>query len=79
VDLFTEVKKDLDARNRLGHESYGGPMEPHDGRDSLREAYEEALDLVMYLKKAIVERDGAGRAPVNSIARVTAVTGHCVK
>jgi hypothetical protein len=28
----------------------------HDGRDSLREAYEEALDLVVYLRKALAER-----------------------
>ena len=68
MDLFQEVKKDLDARNQLGYQSYGGPMEPHDGRDALRDAYEEALDLVMYLKKAIIERDGLGK-PVNSIPR----------
>lgn len=66
MDLFDEVKKDLDARNQLGYQSYGGAMQPHDGRDALRDAYEEALDLVMYLKKAIVERDGIGR-PINTV------------
>lgn len=78
MDLFTEVKKDFDARNQLGYQSYGGPMEPHDGRDSLREAYEEALDLVMYLKKTLVERDGVGQL-VNTVPRVTTVAGRCVK
>lgn len=68
MDLFDEVKLDLDARNQLGHESYGRTMEPHDGRDSLREAYEEALDLVMYLKKALVERDGRPQR-VNTVPR----------
>ena len=58
MDIFDEVKRDLDARNELGRQSYGGPMQPHDGRDSIVEAYEEALDLVMYLKKAIIERGG---------------------
>ena len=28
------------------------------GRDALLDAYEEAIDLCMYLKQAIVERDG---------------------
>jgi hypothetical protein len=74
LDLFNEVKKDLDLRNQLGHQSYGKAMEPHDGRNSLLEAYEEALDLVMYLKKAIVERDGLGQ-PVNAVPRIQAVTG----
>ena len=79
MDLFTEVKRDLDARNQLGYQSYGGPMEAHDGRDSIREAYEEALDLVMYLKKFLVERDGIGSPTVNTVPRVTAVSGRCVK
>ena len=57
VDIFVMVKKDLDARNALGWIAYGRPMEPFDGRDSLKDAYEEALDMVMYLKKAMVERE----------------------
>lgn len=72
MDIFDEVKKDLDGRNQLGYQSYGGPMQPHDGRDALREAYEEALDLVMYLKKAIVERDGH-QVKVNTVPRFQAV------
>lgn len=58
MDLFDEVKKDLDARNALGWQQHGRPMSPHDGRNSLLDAYEEALDLVMYLKKAIIEAGG---------------------
>ena len=37
---------------------YGTALQPHNGRDALLDAYEEALDLAMYLKQAIVERDG---------------------
>lgn len=73
MDLFEEVKKDLDERNQLGYQSYGGPMEPHDGRDALVEAYQEALDLVMYLKKAIVERNGHG---VPLVTRTTLRAGN---
>jgi len=30
---------------------------PFNGRDALKDAYEEALDLAMYLKQAMIERD----------------------
>jgi hypothetical protein len=49
--IFDELKKDLDARNAKGFETYGKPMETHDGRDTLQDAYEEALDMCVYLKK----------------------------
>lgn len=33
------------------------PLEPaHNGRDALVDAYQEALDLTMYLRQAIEER-----------------------
>jgi hypothetical protein len=51
------VKADLDDRLALGIGRYGQPLQPHNGRDSLQDAYEEALDLVVYLKNAIYERD----------------------
>lgn len=58
--IFDLVRHDLDERDRLGSWQYGKPLLPHDGRDSLRDAYEEALDLTVYLRKAIAERE-AGR------------------
>lgn len=51
------VKRDLDARIALGIQRYGKPLQTFNGRDALRDAYEEALDLVHYLKQAIMERD----------------------
>ena len=63
MDVFAEVKKDLDARNDLGHQLYGKTMQPHDGRNSLLDAYEEALDLVVYLKKALMEAGIHGQTP----------------
>jgi hypothetical protein len=33
-------------------------MCPHDGRDTLQDAYEEALDLAVYLGKLLMERGG---------------------
>jgi hypothetical protein len=57
--IFEMVIEDLHGRDKIGEASYGGPMLAHDGRDSLIDAYQEALDLALYLRKAIAERDGA--------------------
>ena len=50
-----EVIKDLQARKELGLKRYGTYLQPHNGRDSLLDAYEEAMDLVIYLKNRIRE------------------------
>jgi hypothetical protein len=51
------VRRDLESRERLGITRYGTPLQPNNGRDALRDAYEEALDLACYLKQAMLERD----------------------
>jgi hypothetical protein len=53
------VREDLVAREQLGIARYGTPLQPHNGRDALRDAYEEALDLACYLRQALMERDGS--------------------
>lgn len=35
---------------------YGTHLQPHNGRDSLLDAYEEVLDLALYLKAVLMER-----------------------
>lgn len=56
--VFDLVHEDLKQRDEIGTRSYGGPMRAFDGRDSLLDAYQEALDLAIYLRKAMLERDG---------------------
>lgn len=51
------VMKDMIDRDQTGRQRYGVPLQPHNGRDALRDAYEEALDLAVYLRQAIYERD----------------------
>lgn len=51
------VIADMQERKRLGIERYGTPLQAHNGRDALVDAYQEALDLTMYLRQAIEERD----------------------
>lgn len=51
------VRHDLEQREQVGIERYGTALQAHNGRDALRDAYEEALDLACYLRQAIEERD----------------------
>lgn len=57
-DVTRAVIDDLRRRERKGIETYGTPLQTHNGRDALRDAYEEVLDLAQYLKQAIMEREG---------------------
>jgi hypothetical protein len=51
------VIADMHERDQVGRERYGTPLQAHNGRDALVDAYQEALDLVVYLRQAIEERD----------------------
>lgn len=50
------VIADLEFREAAGEKKYGTPLMTDNGRDALVDAYQEALDLVMYLKQALMER-----------------------
>jgi hypothetical protein len=49
------VIADAAARDTIGRQRYGVPLQPGNGRDSLRDALDEAMDLAVYLKNALVE------------------------
>lgn len=51
------VIDDMRSRDSFGRKKYGTPLQPFNGRDSLKDAYEEVLDLCVYLRNAIEERD----------------------
>lgn len=63
-DVTPQVIADLQDRARRGIAKYGKPLQTHNGRDALWDAYEEALDLVQYLRQAILEKESVaqGRA-----------------
>lgn len=52
------VIMDMANRDSVGRKRYGVSLQPGNGRDALRDAYEEALDLCAYLRQEIMERDG---------------------
>lgn len=54
---FELVIKDFRARDQQGFRLYNRAIENAD-IDGLKEAYEEALDLAVYLRQALYDRDG---------------------
>lgn len=55
--IYDLVIRDMAARDRFGHNKYGTRLQPFNGRDALKDAYEEVLDLAVYLRQLIYERD----------------------
>lgn len=47
---------DIIARKEFGFKKYGSLLQANNGRDTLRDAYEEAQDLCVYLRTLIDER-----------------------
>ena len=58
--IWALVMADMEARDREGRRKYGTPLQAFNGRDALVDAYQEALDLVVYLRQAIEERNARG-------------------
>lgn len=56
--MWHVVIMDMLNRDHVGRERYKTQLQPHNGRDALSDAYQEALDLAVYLRQAIFERDG---------------------
>lgn len=53
--IWELVVADMIARDHVGRERYGTPLQAHNGRDALVDAYQEALDLCVYLRQALEE------------------------
>jgi hypothetical protein len=58
VPIWELVIADMKARDVVGRIRYGTPLQAGNGRDALKDAYAESLDLCVYLRQAIAERDG---------------------
>jgi len=54
------VRDAMVVRRQIGIDRYGTTLQADNGRDALRDATEEALDLLVYLEQVRVEK-GAGR------------------
>lgn len=51
------VLADIEARKALGIQRYGTLLQPFNGRDGLRDLYEELLDAAIYARQLLYERD----------------------
>ena len=56
-DIWQLVIADMEARRLVGIERYGTPLQANNGRKALVDAYQEALDLVVYLRQELEERE----------------------
>lgn len=56
--VFKWVIADLKTRARMGKERYGTYLRTRNGRNALLDAYQEALDLVLYLRQVLLEEEG---------------------
>lgn len=72
------VRADLVERKAHGLRKYTRPLQAFNGRPALKDAYEEVLDLAVYLRQAIEEQAGAHTteqwAVVRDVADANSVT-----
>lgn len=57
--------EDMVARDMLGRERYGTPLRVWNGRDAVSDAYQEALDLIVYLEQVRLRAIAAGHPNVD--------------
>lgn len=53
--IHDEVAEDIRLRKELGKQKYGTELQPFNGRNPLIDAYQEVLDLSVYLRQMITE------------------------
>ncbi len=68
--IHEQVCADLMDRQALGITRYGQALQPHNGRNALLDAYQEALDLSTYLKQLLLERERPVSTPDADMARL---------
>lgn len=65
VAVWEVVIKDMKERNALGTKRYNTPLQAFNGRNALIDAYQESLDLAVYLRQRILE-DEIGHSDIKS-------------
>lgn len=55
-DIAQLVQADIESRVKGGEVKYGERLQSFNGRRGLQDAYEEALDMALYLMQVIVEQ-----------------------
>lgn len=55
AEVWPQVVRDMEERNRVGFDKYGTSLRVGNGRAALMDAYQELLDLTVYLRQFIME------------------------
>lgn len=58
---LSHLSEHLRKRAEMGREKYGTYLSPDNGRNALVDAYQDALDLIVYLRQKTEDRDTAAR------------------
>lgn len=74
-DLWRDVVADMEERRSVGIERYGTPLQPFNGRNPMVDAYQESLDMVVYLRQAMEEFSAMRRVVEEARAAVGAYHG----
>lgn len=57
------VMQDMAARKDFGFKKYQALLQPFNGRDPLKDLYEELMDALVYVRQALYERDNPRPKP----------------
>jgi hypothetical protein len=74
-EITQMVIDDLAARREVGIQRYGRPLRMFNGRNALIDAYQEALDLTVYLRQRLAEDEAKAASdpePINVDASFSA-------
>ena len=55
IGIPPTLLEDMRSRDQFGLKKYGTQLQPFNGRNPIRDAYQEALDLCVYTKQATIE------------------------
>lgn len=72
--MHEQARQDLESRKQLGIQRYGVALQPANGRDAIRDAYEEALDGAAYGAQAVWEQEHPEETYVGRIINWAAAT-----
>lgn len=67
LDLIPEIQ----ARYELGLSNYGVPLQVNNGRDAIVDAFQEAIDLALYLKQCVEEDKGNFVTEYRTVIEIT--------
>lgn len=74
TDLIVfKMMDDMIERDQQGRAKYGTPLRTNNGRDVLKDAYQESLDLVVYLRQGVEEGCCHSQVYTDAMALTTAI------